>query len=69
MFEDFEKHIDMDCSEKNTQTEYMGTQIIRPDGKIEFRQLDSKSKTYDDFLQRKKSDKDFTEPSAKWSSH
>jgi hypothetical protein len=47
--EDFEKHMNTICSEKNIPTTYMGTQIIHSDGKIEFRQLNSKFQPSDDF--------------------
>jgi hypothetical protein len=59
--EDFEQHIDDDCksiTEEDT-TEYVGTQILYPDGTSEFRKLYPKPS--DEFLQRHKSDEDFTE--------
>jgi hypothetical protein len=62
--EDFEQHINDDCTsitEEDT-IEYVGTQIVHPDGTSEFKALYPKPS--DEFLQHKKSFKDFTEPAS-----
>jgi hypothetical protein len=60
--EDFEQHIDNDCTSMTQEDtiEYIGTQILHPNGTSEFKKLYPKPS--DEFLQRKKPDKDFTEP-------
>ncbi len=61
--EEYEKHMDFDCSQKmiNEQVEIIGTQIIR-NGKSEFKILSIKPTIADEFLQRKPTDEDLTEP-------